>query len=96
MLYILLTLSTLFWFGNFVISRGMHADIPPVGLAFWRWTVALLIISPIGLRLVWKHSPDAGLQIYSGHNLSWRNPFGIPSSRYCPCFHRDFAGHLYR
>ncbi len=52
--YILLTLATLFWSGNFVLSRGMHADIPPVGLAFWRWTVALLILSPIGLRLVWK------------------------------------------
>jgi drug/metabolite transporter (DMT)-like permease len=48
--YLLLTLSALFWSGNFVLSRGMHAEIPPVSLAFWRWTVALLIIAPFGIR----------------------------------------------
>ena len=42
--YLLLILSTLFWSGNFVISRGMHTEIPPVSLAFWRWLVALLIL----------------------------------------------------
>lgn len=48
--YILLILTTLFWSGNFVISRGMHAAIPPMSLSFWRWTVALLILSCFGLR----------------------------------------------
>jgi drug/metabolite transporter (DMT)-like permease len=51
--YLLLTLSALFWSGNFVLSRGMHAEIPPVTLAFWRWTVALLIIAPFGLRRIY-------------------------------------------
>jgi len=51
--YLLLTLSALFWSGNFVLSRGMHAEIPPVTLAFWRWAVALLIIAPFGLRRVY-------------------------------------------
>lgn len=60
--YILLILTTLFWSGNFVISRGMHAAIPPLSLSFWRWTVALLILLAIGLghfirqrELVWQH-----------------------------------------
>jgi len=44
MAYLLLSLSALFWSGNFVLSRGMHADIPPLGLSFWRWCVALLIL----------------------------------------------------
>ena len=48
--YILLILTTLFWSGNFVLSRGMHADIPPFALSFWRWAVALLILSCFGLR----------------------------------------------
>ncbi len=52
--YLLLTLSALFWSGNFVLSRGMHADIPPLSLSFWRWTVAFLIIAPFGLRRVYK------------------------------------------
>ena len=44
--YLLLTLTSLFWAGNFVLARAVHADIPPVSLAFWRWTVALLILLP--------------------------------------------------
>jgi drug/metabolite transporter (DMT)-like permease len=48
--YILLILTTLFWSGNFVLSRGMHAEIPPFSLSFWRWAVALLILSCFSLR----------------------------------------------
>ncbi len=48
--YILLTLTTLFWSGNFVLSRGMHADIPPVSLSFWRWLLALLIMGAFSYR----------------------------------------------
>ena len=42
--YLLLILTTLFWSGNFVLSRGMHAEIPPLALSFWRWSLALLIM----------------------------------------------------
>ena len=42
--YLLLTLAALFWSGNFVIGRAVHAEIPPVALAFWRWAVAFLIV----------------------------------------------------
>jgi len=48
--YILLILTTLFWSGNFVVSRGMHADIGPLSLSFWRWVVAFLILSMFALR----------------------------------------------
>ena len=47
--YLLLTLSTLFWSGNFVISRGMHELFPPFSLAFWRWVAALAILSLFAL-----------------------------------------------
>jgi drug/metabolite transporter (DMT)-like permease len=52
--YILLVLTTLFWSGNFVVSRGMHAEIPPFTLSFWRWMVALLILSLFGLQHLWR------------------------------------------
>ena len=52
--YFLLVLTTLFWSGNFVLSRGMHADIPPLGLSFWRWSVALAILSTFGVRHLWQ------------------------------------------
>jgi drug/metabolite transporter (DMT)-like permease len=48
--YLLLVLTTLFWSGNFVISRGMHAAIPPIALSFWRWALAFLILAVFGLR----------------------------------------------
>ena len=52
--YLLLTLCTLFWSGNFVLSRAMHSEIPPIGLSFWRWAVAAIIILP----WVWRPIRD--------------------------------------
>ncbi len=47
--YFLLILTVLFWSGNFIVGRGIHNEIPPATLAFWRWTVALLIILPFSV-----------------------------------------------
>lgn len=52
--YLLLILTTLFWSGNFVLSRGMHADIPPLALSFWRWALALLIMLFFCSRTFWS------------------------------------------
>jgi drug/metabolite transporter (DMT)-like permease len=48
--YLLLTLAALFWSGNFVLGRAVSARIPPMGLAFWRWAVALAILLPLSWR----------------------------------------------
>lgn len=47
--YLLLTLASLFWAGNMVMSRGLRTDLPPVALAFWRWVVAFLCLLPLAL-----------------------------------------------
>ena len=47
--YLLLTLTSLFWAGNFVVGRAIRADVPPLSLAFWRWTIALLLTLPLAL-----------------------------------------------
>jgi drug/metabolite transporter (DMT)-like permease len=47
--YLLLILTALFWSGNFVLARGIHESVPPVALAFWRWTSALAILLPFCL-----------------------------------------------
>jgi drug/metabolite transporter (DMT)-like permease len=39
-----LSLAALFWSGNFVVARGVSGRVPPLGLAFWRWLVALVIL----------------------------------------------------
>lgn len=48
--YLLLTLSSLIWAGNFIVGRGLRASIHPVALAYWRWVGALLILLPFFLR----------------------------------------------
>lgn len=48
--YLLLTLATLFWAGNFVLARAMHEMIPPMAMAFWRWTLAAALLLPFGWR----------------------------------------------
>ena len=48
--YLFLSLASLFWSGNFVVGRAVHGRIPPVGLAFWRWTVALAILAVVARR----------------------------------------------
>ncbi len=54
MAYLLLVLTTLFWSGNFVLARAMHLDLPPITMAFTRWSLALLIISPWLIPRIWK------------------------------------------
>ncbi len=43
-------LATIIWSGNFIVARGVIKQIPPVGLAFYRWATASLIMLP----LVWN------------------------------------------
>jgi drug/metabolite transporter (DMT)-like permease len=55
--YLLLTLASLFWAGNWVVGRAMRNDIPPVAMGFWRWVVALLILLPFAapeLKRNWR------------------------------------------
>lgn len=39
----LLVLANLLWAGNIVLGRGMVGMVPPITLAYWRWTGAFLI-----------------------------------------------------
>ncbi|WP_072397135.1 DMT family transporter [Hyphomicrobium sp. CS1GBMeth3] len=47
----LMLLPGLFWAGNAIVARGVAEEIPPIALAFWRWTVAAALIAP----LAWPH-----------------------------------------
>ena len=49
--YVLLVLTSLFWAGNSVVARGSHELVPPLALAWLRWTVALLLVLPFA----WRH-----------------------------------------
>ncbi len=45
----------LFWSGNWIISRALRDEVTPIGLNFWRWTLALVILLPFTWREVWEH-----------------------------------------
>ena len=47
----LLVLANLFWAGNIVLGRGVVGMVPPVALAYIRWTGAFLI----GLGFAWPY-----------------------------------------
>jgi drug/metabolite transporter (DMT)-like permease len=45
--YVLLATTVLLWATGMVIARGVHEEIPLVGLSFWRWFTATLILLPL-------------------------------------------------
>lgn len=53
----LMVLATLFWAGNFVVGRAVHAEVTPVALAFWRWTVAFLVVAGPAARHLRRDGP---------------------------------------
>ncbi|MGE5526129.1 MAG: DMT family transporter [Rhodospirillaceae bacterium] len=48
--YLLLTLTALFWGGNWVIARGLQGTMSPIAMAFWRWFAALILMLPFIAR----------------------------------------------
>jgi drug/metabolite transporter (DMT)-like permease len=49
--YLLLTLTALFWAGNWVVGRAMRNDASPISLSFWRWALAWALLFPFA----WPH-----------------------------------------
>ena len=44
--YFLITCATFLWGLSIVIGRGVHQEIPPLGLSFWRWFVGAVFLLP--------------------------------------------------
>lgn len=55
--YLLLALTALFWAGNFVLARGVHDHVPPIALAWARWTIASLLVLPFALAHIRRDWP---------------------------------------
>jgi len=53
--YAILAVAASAWAGNMVIARAVHADFPPIAMAFWRWTIALLALLPFTWRDVLRN-----------------------------------------
>ena len=47
--YLLLTLAPLFWACNWIVGRGLHEQIPPLAMTFYRWAFAIAFMLPFAL-----------------------------------------------
>src|SRR5579863_2551029 len=55
--YLLLSLTSLFWAGNTVLGRFVAGHVPPITLAFIRWSGATLILLPFAARHLLRDWP---------------------------------------
>ena len=76
----LAVMATVIWSGNFIISRGVHTQIGPVSLAFYRWLTATVIITP----LAWKKiQPEKNSVRINLKYLAWTSFTGIALFNTC-------------
>ena len=50
-----LVICTLAWAGNALVARATAGNLPPIGLSFWRWLTALLLLLPFTLPSLYRH-----------------------------------------
>lgn len=71
---LLALIAVIVWGGNFVIARGVSAQISPISLAFFRWSVATVILFPIAFKQFRAQFPIIRLHL---PNLLFAALFGI-------------------
>ncbi len=52
--YLLALITIIVWSGNYVVARGISSQIPPISLAFFRWSTACIVITFFGYKSVRK------------------------------------------
>jgi len=52
--YVIMILPPLFWAGNFIVGRAVSDQHAPLGLSFYRWFYATLIIAPFTIKSIWE------------------------------------------
>ncbi|HZR63144.1 MAG TPA: DMT family transporter [Xanthobacteraceae bacterium] len=74
--YLLLALTSLFWAGNTILGRFIAGHVPPITLAFIRWSGACLILLPFAaphLRRDWptirRHAGVMALLAFTGFSV---------------------------
>ena len=71
---LLALIAVIVWGGNFVIARGVSSQISPISLAFYRWSLATIILLPIAWKQFRSELPIIRLHI---PNLLFAALFGI-------------------
>jgi len=48
--YLCAIAATIFWSSNFIVARELNDSVAPVSLAFGRWLVAVLVLTPFAIK----------------------------------------------
>jgi drug/metabolite transporter (DMT)-like permease len=54
--FLLLFIQPVFMASNLIVARGGVEHVPPISLAFWRWTVVVLLLLPFTYSFLIKNS----------------------------------------
>jgi drug/metabolite transporter (DMT)-like permease len=77
---LLATMAAIIWAGNFVIARGVNQQIPPITLAFCRWSLATVLMMPIAFNAFKNEWP---ILKKNGAYLFWVSLSGIALFNTC-------------
>ena len=53
--YLMIAMTVMLWAISVVIARGVHDEIPLIGLTFWRWVIAVFVLAPFVWKDVWRN-----------------------------------------
>ena len=67
-------LTVVIWSGNYVVARGISKRLPPVSLAFYRWSMATVCIAPLALK---KFLQQKEIVFAHKHYLFWTALTGV-------------------
>jgi len=58
---VLLVTAVLLWSGNFIVGRAIGGEVSALGLNFWRWSLAFLVLLPLALPELRRSKPQIAL-----------------------------------
>ncbi|MGL5006661.1 MAG: EamA family transporter [Plesiomonas sp.] len=64
MYYLLPLLTVLIWSGNAIVNKMAATSIDPAAIAFYRWLLAFIVLTPFMLLSVWNNRQK--LRLYWG------------------------------
>ena len=53
--YLMIAITVLLWAISVIIARDVHDEIPLIGLTFWRWVIAIVVLLPFVFKDVVKN-----------------------------------------
>jgi drug/metabolite transporter (DMT)-like permease len=55
--HLLLFLTSLFWAGHWIVARAVVPHATPMGMAFWRWAAAIVLLAPFAAPALIREWP---------------------------------------